>query len=101
MDTSSDSASCSDSIGLEDLEWPIGFVRAKPEGDWGIAGRPMVRINRGGIKGAKIRSILAGNGGAPSYPGCVTTYAFSSDSDRSDALESVRSEFGWTSIDPV
>jgi hypothetical protein len=62
--------------------------------------RARVRVNVGVGLAEKVGGILARHGGSPAGSRMTPVYEFASRSDRDDALDAVRSRFGWTSVDP-
>jgi hypothetical protein len=62
---------------------------------------PLVRVNGEGKSGDLIGTMLRKFGGTPARGEDRPYYAFPSEDDRAKALRMVRSEFGWTSVDPL
>ena len=75
----------------------LGYAR---RADFGQDIRHEVRINRTGPATEEIREVLARFGGSSSSAS-GQRYAFPSAKARDRALDAVRADQGWTSIDPV
>jgi hypothetical protein len=75
----------------------LGYAK-RPE--FGSPGRHRVRINRTGPTAERIRAILARLGGVPLPPPPDGQYGFPCEPDRERALDLVRADQGWTSIEP-
>ena len=83
----------------EVLEVIRGLGYAK-RADLGAPGRHRVRINRAGAAAERIRSLLTRLGGIPLPPPPEGQYGFLNEPDRERALDLVRADQGWTSIEP-
>lgn len=75
----------------------LGYVK---RADLGAPGRHRVRITRGGAAAERIRSLLARLGGVSLPPPPEGQYGFPTEPDRERALDIVRADEGWTSIEP-
>lgn len=64
------------------------------------ATRHRVRIMRAGSEAGEIRALLARLGGVPLLPPQEGEFGFPTDAARARALDLVRADQGWTSIEP-
>jgi hypothetical protein len=75
----------------------LGYTR---RADLATTGRHKVRINRVGLAARPIRAILARFGGVRLPSSTEEKYGFPSLPDRDRALDAVRADQGWTSVEP-
>jgi hypothetical protein len=61
--------------------------------------RPRVLVNASDHEGRRIKATLATLGGIPCQDRAGCMFEFTTTEDRDDALDAVRSRFGWTCVD--